>query len=223
MAGLIGTQHHTWVRCGGPGASLASVVHVSSATTTATATATTATATTREHTVSELIRIVAVIAIVAYVIGRQFKGEALRGKRVVLLPVVLTVIGAIDVSGVHHRAGAADIAILLAGAVISASIGMGLGASLRLQARDGFLWGQLPPKAGWLWIALVASRVVLTGVASGVHAHVAASTATILLMLGINRLGQAAVVLFRATSAGIPFAPEKDGSSYLSGLTGTGR
>lgn len=170
---------------------------------------------------SELIRIVAVIAIVAYVVGRQFMGEALRGKRVVLLPIVLTVIGAIDVSGVHHRIGPADAAFLVVGAVLAASVGMGLGTSMRLQARDGYLWGQMPPKAGWLWVALIGSRLALTGAADGVHAHVAASSATILLMLGINRLGQAAIVLPRAMAAGIPFAPEKDGSSYLSGLTGT--
>jgi hypothetical protein len=40
--------------------------------------------------VSEVIRVLAVIAVIGYVIGRQLMGEPLRGKRVVLLPVVLT-------------------------------------------------------------------------------------------------------------------------------------
>jgi hypothetical protein len=39
--------------------------------------------------VSEVIRVFAVIAIIGYVIGRQLMGEPLRGKRVVLLPVIL--------------------------------------------------------------------------------------------------------------------------------------
>ncbi|MEO9222596.1 MAG: hypothetical protein ABI251_12650, partial [Mycobacteriaceae bacterium] len=45
------------------------------------------------------------------------------------------------------------------------------------------------------------------------------STSTILLMLGINRLAQAAVVLPRAMSANIPFAPEKDGKTLFAGLS----
>jgi hypothetical protein len=40
------------------------------------------------------------------------------------------------------------------------------------------------------------------------------------LMLGINRLAQAAVVMARSVSAGIPFAPEKDGRVFLASLTG---
>lgn len=59
----------------------------------------------------------------------------------------------------------------------------------------------------------------MVAIADGVHAHVAASSATILLMLGINRLGQAAVVVPRALAAGIPFAPEKDGKVFMAGLT----
>jgi hypothetical protein len=48
-------------------------------------------------------------------------------------------------------------------------------------------------------------------------AHVAASTTPLLFTLGLNRLGQAAVIASRAVLAGIPFAPEKDGSTFLSG------
>ena len=37
------------------------------------------------------------------------------------------------------------------------------------------------------------------------------------LVVGLNRLGRAAVIVPRATRAGIPFAPEKDGSTFLGG------
>jgi hypothetical protein len=43
--------------------------------------------------VSEVIRVLAVIAIIGYVVGRQLLGEPLRGKRVVVLPVILAVAG----------------------------------------------------------------------------------------------------------------------------------
>jgi hypothetical protein len=168
---------------------------------------------------SELLRIAAVIAIVAYVIGSQLRGEALRGKRVVVLPIVLTVIGAVDLHKSGTHLGAADVACLVIGAVIVAGIGLAQGAALRLENRNGGLWGQLPARALWLWVGLVASRLVMTVIAHGVDAKVAAGTTTILLMLGINRLGQAVVVVLRAMSAGIPFAPEKDGSTFLANLT----
>ncbi|HZY75482.1 MAG TPA: hypothetical protein VFE40_04120 [Jatrophihabitantaceae bacterium] len=60
----------------------------------------------------------------------------------------------------------------------------------------------------------------MSGVADVAGAQVAASTSTILLLLGINRLAQAAVVLPRALAADIPFAPEKDGRTFLAGLVG---
>jgi hypothetical protein len=39
----------------------------------------------------------------------------------------------------------------------------------------------------------------------------------LLFTLGLNRVGQAAVIASRAMRAGVPFAPEKDGSTFLAG------
>jgi hypothetical protein len=169
--------------------------------------------------VSDFIEIIAVIGIIAYVIGRQLKGEALRGKRVILLPAVLAVIGIANLGGNGKQLRPADVACLIVGGVIVAGIGAAQGATLRLESRNGALWGQLPTKGLWLWLLLVVSRVAMIVIADGVDAKVAASSATILLMLGINRLAQAAVVVPRSMSAGIPFAPEKDGKVFLAGLT----
>jgi hypothetical protein len=166
------------------------------------------------------LEIVAAIAIVGYVIGRQLLGEHLRGKRLIVLPTVLAGIGASEVLGHGHHLGAADIGLLAIGAVAAAGIGIGQGSLMHLEARDGTLWGQMPLRGLWLWAGLVASRVVLDIVASGMGAHFAAGTAPILLMLGINRLAQAAVVAPRAMAAGIPFTPEKNGSTFLSGAFG---
>jgi hypothetical protein len=163
------------------------------------------------------LEIVAAIAIVGYVIGRQLLGEHLRGKRLIVLPTVLAGIGASEVLGHGHHLGAADIALLAIGAVAAAGIGIGQGSLMHLEARDGTVWGQMPLRGLWLWAGLVASRVVLDIVASGLGAHLAAGTAPILLMLGINRLAQAAVVAPRAMAVGIPFTPEKNGSTFLAG------
>jgi hypothetical protein len=168
---------------------------------------------TKGHTVLEVL---AVIAIVAYVIGRQLLGEPLRGKRVILLPAVLFVIGLTRLSGGGHHVHAVDVACLVASGVI----GAGQGAMTRLETRDGGLWGRMPPRGLLLWVALIASRVVMTVLASALGAHVAASSAPIVLLLGVNRLGQAAVITRRALSSGIPFAREKDGRVFLAGQLG---
>jgi hypothetical protein len=162
------------------------------------------------------IEILAVIGIIGYVIFRQVQGEPLRGKRTVLLPAVLIVIGFLNLhgSGGAHLSGT-DVACLVAGAAGSAAIGLAFGAVIRLESRGGYLWAQLPLRGLWLWAGLAGWRVLIMVLASGLHAHIAASTATLLLSLGVNRLAQAAVVVVRATGMGVPFAPEKDGKVLM--------
>jgi hypothetical protein len=162
-----------------------------------------------------MLEVLAVIAIVAYVIGRQLLGESLRGKRVVVLPLVLTVVGLTRLGSSGHPVRPLDVAFLAAGALVAAAIGAGQGAMMRLEAREGGLWGRMPVRGLLLWVALVAVRVLSTLLAGAMGAHVAASSAPIVFLLGVNRLGQAAAITYRAWSAGIPFAREKDGSVFL--------
>ena len=161
------------------------------------------------------LEVLVVIGVVGFVVYQQVAGELLQGKRVVVLPAVVTVIGFLDLRG--HHTGAADIAWLTAGAAGSLLIGLAFGLITRLEARDGVLWGKLPLRGLWLWVALVGWRVLIMVLAARTGAHVAASTTPLLFTLGLNRLGQAAVIVPRAMRAGIPFAPEKDGSTFLGG------
>jgi len=170
--------------------------------------------------VSEVIRVLAVIAVIGYVIGRQLMGEPLRGKRVVLLPVILAVAGAVDLDKHGHHVEAADVACLVISGLIAVTIGLRQGRMIRLECRNGALWGQMPARALWLWALLVGSRLIMTVIALAVGAKVAGSSAPIIMLLGINRLGQAAIVMRHALATGIPFAPEKDGRSFLSGPIG---
>jgi len=153
-----------------------------------------------------------------YLVGQQVMGSAVRGKRLILLPAVLTVIGIVEISGGRPQVGPLDVALLAVGAVTAVTIGLGLGAMTRLERRGGYLWAQLPKQGLWLWGGLIASRVVVSGIAGVSGAHVAAGSSAILLMLGLNRGAQALVVGSRAVAAGIPFAPEKDGTTFAAGL-----
>jgi hypothetical protein len=164
--------------------------------------------------------VLAVIAIIGYVIGRQLMGEPLRGKRVVLLPVILAVIGAIDLGTHGHHVEPADVVCLVISGLIAVTIGLQQGRMLRLESRNGALWGQMPVRGLWLWVVLVGSRLIMTVIALAIGAKVAGSSAPITMLLGINRLGQAAIVMRHALATGIPFAPEKDGRSFLSGNPG---
>ena len=169
---------------------------------------------------SEVIRVLAVIAIIGYVIGRQLMGEPLRGKRVVLLPVILAVAGVVDLGQHGRHVEPADVVFLVISGLIAVTIGLRQGRMMRLEARNGALWGQMPVRGLWLWALLVGSRLIMTVIALAVGAKVAGSSAPIIMLLGINRLGQAAIVMRHALATGIPFAPEKDGTSFLSGPIG---
>jgi hypothetical protein len=161
------------------------------------------------------LEVLAVIAIIGFVIYQQLAGQLLRGRRVVVLPAVVTVIGFLDLRG--HHLGSADIVWLTVGAAGSLLIGLAFGLIMRLESRDGVLWGKMPLRGLWLWLGLFAWRALIMVIAARTGAHFAASTTPLLFTLGLNRLGQAAVIVPRAMLSGIPFAPERDGRTFLSG------
>jgi hypothetical protein len=158
--------------------------------------------------------VLAAAGLIVYVIGHQLAGSALSGRRLVVLPALLTVIGIVEISGDKAHADETDIVLLVLSAAIAVAIGAVLGAMTRLERRDGYLWAQLPKQGLWLWGGLIVSRVLISAVADASGAHVAAGSAAILLMLGLNRAAQALVLVPRAITAGIPFAPEKDGTVF---------
>jgi hypothetical protein len=147
----------------------------------------------------------AIAAALAFVIISQVKGQSLHGKQMALLPAILMVFGLVNLAGMSG-VGPADIACITGSAVIAAAIGLGQGAVMRLEGRDGTLWGQLPRRGLWLWAALILSRVAVVVVAHALGAGAAASLDSIIVVLGINRLAQAAVVAARAVRAGLPIA-----------------
>jgi hypothetical protein len=164
------------------------------------------------------LEILVVIGIIGFVIYQQLAGQLLQGRRLIVLPAVVTIVGFINLRG--HHMGPADIAWLTVGAAGSLVIGLAFGLITRLESRDGVLWGKLPLRGLWLWVALVVWRVLIMVLAARTDAHVAASVTPLLFTLGLNRLGQAAVIGLRAVRAGIPFAPEKDGSTFLADAFG---
>ncbi len=159
---------------------------------------------------SDLLTSVILLAVIGVVIAGQLKGMFLGARRLVVLPAVLVVIGASELHGTKGVSGA-DTAFIVGSAVIAVLIGLAQGAAMRLEQRKGSLWGQVPLWATWLWGALIASRVVVPVLADSHGATAAASSAAIILTLGLNRLAQAGVIAARASARGIPFAPDSRG------------
>ncbi len=146
-----------------------------------------------------------VLAGVTFTIFTQAKGLTLSWRRVVLLPAIVSVIGLVGLIGTAG-VGPADVLCMMASAVIAAAIGIGQGVSMHLEARNGILWGRMPVRGLWLWVALIVCRVAMVAVAYAIGAKAAYSFDAIILTLGINRLAQAAVVGTRGLKAGMNFA-----------------
>ena len=165
------------------------------------------------------LEILAAIGIIGFVIYQQVAGQKIQGRRLIVLPAVLTIVGFLGLHGAGHLQ-TADYVWLTVGAIGSLLIGLAFGAITRLGSRDGVLWAKLPLRGLWLWAALIAWRALIMVIAARAGAHVAASTTPLLFTLGLNRLGQNAVIASRAMLAGIPFAPEKNGRTFGSGAFG---
>jgi hypothetical protein len=136
---------------------------------------------------------------------------SLKAKQLLVLPLVFTVIGVTDLtSSTARHLGSADVAFLAAGVAISAVLGVARGATIELFPKDGELWQRYRPSSVALWIALIATKLVLIVVAHGAAAAAGGGTNTLLLTLGVSLLGEAALLAARALSTGLPFASDHD-------------
>jgi hypothetical protein len=167
----------------------------------------------RSDVVNGALEILIGLGVLAVVIAGQVHGQMLRGRRVLVLPVVLLIIG---LAGLAALRGMTALAVGLIGlsTTIAAAIGLAQGAYMQLEERPGGLWGRMPGRAMWLWGALVLSRVAVIALGALLGAKAASSAGVILFVLGVNRLAQGGVITLRAMVAGIPFAPEKDGRVF---------
>jgi hypothetical protein len=75
---------------------------------------------------------------------------------------------------------AACVVLIAAGLVISGVIGVLQGRRMRLESRDGYLWGQMPASVLWLWAAYFAGRGAVDVIGYAVHAQLATSSAVLL-------------------------------------------
>ena len=128
-------------------------------------------ATTHRGSIPSPLTILLAIAAVGFVLWSRMKGQPLRAKRLLVLPVVLTFIGITDLSGSSApHLTPKDIGFLVASVVVSAVLGAARGATIELYPHQGELWQRYRPNTVGLWVALIVTKVVLVGAAGAAHA-----------------------------------------------------
>jgi hypothetical protein len=166
------------------------------------------------------LTIVIAVAAVAYVLWSRTQGRPLTVRRMLILPAVLAVIGITDLTGSSApHLTSKDIVFLLTSVALSAVLGAARGTTIELYPEGGELWQRYRRNTVLLWILLIASKLVLAGVASAAGASAGAGTNGLLLSLGVSLLAEAAIVGPRALSTGLPFATNRqrsDGDRYRS-------
>jgi len=161
--------------------------------------------------VKDAIYVLGGLAVVVFFIVRQRRSDRFT-ERSLLFPIGLGIYGVVLLTDTseHHAISIASAVLLVISALASIGFGVIRGRTIELFSRSGELW----ERASWTtigvgWGGLLATRVLLIGVATAVGAKVAASPTSIPLMLAITLGAQMIVVRERARGTGVPIAPSR--------------
>jgi hypothetical protein len=161
--------------------------------------------------VKDAIYLIGGFAVVVFFIVRQRRSDRFT-ERSLRFPIGLGIYGVVLLTDAseHHALSIASAVLLVLSALASIGFGVIRGRTIELFERSGELW----ERASWTtigvgWGGLLASRVVLIGVAAAIGARVAASPTSIPLMLAITLGAQMIVVRERARRTGVPITPSR--------------
>jgi hypothetical protein len=170
--------------------------------------------------ISSVLEIAIVAAvIVAKIVGRMRESQV-QGRRMVVLPAVLIVVGATSIAS-HGKGRAAmhlthtDLSFLVIGIVVSLLMGVARGATIELTARDGALFQRYRGVTVGLWFATIAVRLGMDAIGHGVGAASSVTSRALLLMFGVSLAGEALAVLGRAAMKGMPLPSMERGAGRI--------
>jgi hypothetical protein len=150
-----------------------------------------------------VVLVVLVLAVVGYVLASRITGQPVNTRRLLVLPGVLTAMGALQLSGaVSGGVRPQDLGLLAVGLATAAGLGAARGGTVTVAVRDGRPWLQYRAVTLGLWAATVAVRIGLTVLAHAAGATVAGSGPALLLSAGATLLAEGAVVAHRASTGG---------------------
>jgi len=133
------------------------------------------------------VEIVLIIAAVGYVLARRLMGEPAVGKRLLVLPVVLGLIGLTQVTQVTS----AVIVSLVASALLSVVFGVLRGVSVRTYEQNGLVMVRYTVTTIALWVLSIAARFALGFL-------IGSSTTGLMFVVGAGLLAEGLVVMWKA-------------------------
>ncbi|MBU3063352.1 hypothetical protein KO481_17685 [Nocardia sp. NEAU-G5] len=140
------------------------------------------------------------VLVLGWIVYRQTRWQTLERARIWRGPIILAVIGVVSMrTGLAGAAlGTTAVALLVLEAVLSLSVGVGMGMLSQIRNVDGSPAARTGLIGSLLWFVMLAVRVGVDVWATADGAKIVASTGVILLMLALNRAGRTAVLMRRA-------------------------
>src|SRR5580704_7684158 len=149
-----------------------------------------------------------VLALVVFLLYRQTVARPVVARRLWLLPGILAIVGVAVVANVNKgQLSYTAIEWIAIDIVVSLVLGGIRGCFVRVYARDGVMWRQGGVITVTLWLVAIAARLLL-GFLAGKAGVGNVSEAAIELSLAASLLAQNAVIAYRGTRMGLPFAPD---------------
>jgi len=146
------------------------------------------------------------VAVLVWVVQRQFVGRFVSTRRTLTLPLVLGVLGLFAIAQAHVEWTTAALGWIAVDLVITVALGVVRGYAINLSLRGGYLYqrGGVPTLV--LWVLSIGARVLVAVLANGTPAGPAVE-ASLLLTFGISLGVQGLVLLARVQADGRPLAP----------------
>jgi hypothetical protein len=153
----------------------------------------------------DVLKTLLIVGLVGYVVVRRMAGEPLVAKDVYAPPIVLVAIGGHGL--LQHDLSTPDVVWLAVTLVLGVAFGALRAATAVVYPKGGVLWQRYTGKTLAVWVVTFAAGLGVGRLAAMAGMHEEARSMP--LSIGVGLVGEALVVLFRARSAGVPFAPEK--------------
>jgi hypothetical protein len=162
---------------------------------------------------SDPVELILVIALIAYVLIRRTAGQPAQGKKLLILPAVVMVIG---FTGLSHTWSPLAVGFLVGTTAISFVIGILRGLSIRLFEKDGVVWMRYTATTVVLWVTNIAIKIAAAAVIAVVNPTAAHQESSgLLISLGMGVLMEGVVVANKAvhTSTQVLWSKGKDGEA----------
>ncbi|GAA1864894.1 DUF1453 domain-containing protein [Brevibacterium marinum] len=146
---------------------------------------------------------IGIVAVIAVVIVRRFRGEPVDAKDLAVPPIIMLALSIKELWGFDHWTPA-NIAFLTISIIVGVGFGMLRGASTTLFAKHGTLHQKYTAKTMIVWVLSLAAGAGLHFGAQLIGAEEAVRPMT--LSIGLSLLGEAIACGWRGLNSGIPFS-----------------